>query len=176
LNFYDFFSETESGIIAYSFQTKTETKYRVFFYPVNQYLELFENYPYMNNKGYFTGITKYGQNENLKEPLDVMLKRTVTKILITFFEDIGSGAVLIYNYDSSDGMHHKRSLCFSRWYEESGYVNRTIKLESTIETYGNGEVIAVDYVGLILLAENEFKDEILNEFHAAKEYLTGNKG
>jgi hypothetical protein len=124
---------------------------------------------------YYLGITKVRPNEDKKEPLDILIKKTVTKIILDFFDSLGDKTVLIFHYESDDNKQHKRSKCFGRWYNDSGHVENFIVNESTIETYNGENLIAVDFIGLILTSNNQSKNEVLDEFHRAKENLIGNK-
>lgn len=175
MDFYSYLSEESSGAIAYLFQTKTDTRYRVFFYPVADYNQYFENCPYTLQHGYIFGIAKGDPHEDKKEPFDKCIKNTVEKVVIDFFESYGNTSFLIYNYESYDEKQRKRSLCFDRWYNSSDYSSKLEKVETVIESPNKDGEISIDYIGLIIMKDNVYIEQAMAEFHTAKELLVSSK-
>ncbi|MDP1973637.1 MAG: hypothetical protein Q8J87_11725, partial [Sediminibacterium sp.] len=85
--FYSYLFQEEEGITAAYFRTKSETEYRVYFYPIPEYFEKLNANTSLYNYGYFFGFTKLAPNEGKKEPLDFRIRNTILNIINQFFED-----------------------------------------------------------------------------------------
>ncbi len=59
----------EEGVTAAFFSTKTETKYRVYFYPARDFFEYIEEGKVIYDYGYYFGFTKVEPNEDKKSTL-----------------------------------------------------------------------------------------------------------
>lgn len=115
--FYSYLFQEEEGITAAYFRTKSETEYRVYFYPIPEYFEKINVDTSLYKYGYFFGFTKLAPNEGKKESLDFKVRNTILNIINQFFEDKGIDKILLFYCDDEDGKKIKRSNCFDIWFE-----------------------------------------------------------
>lgn len=78
--FYSYLFQEEEGITAAYFRTKSQTEYRVYFYPIPEYFDKLNADTSLYNHGYFFGFTKLAPNEGKKEPLDFKIRNTMKKL------------------------------------------------------------------------------------------------
>lgn len=76
----------DEGIIAAIFITRTQTEYRVYFYPTKDYFENIPEGGLIYQRGYHFGFTKVAPNENKVEPPDMMVGNTIVNVVKEFFE------------------------------------------------------------------------------------------
>ncbi len=174
MSFYSYFSDVEDGIVAYTFTTKTDTDYRVYFYPASDYSEYVQNYINLLKDGYIFGFTKVQPNEDKVELIDSRIKLTITQIVSDFFDNIGENSILLYHCDNEDGKQGKRNNCFTRWYKDSELL---IFMEDTvIVVYDEeGQPLISNYLGFFVKNTNPNLEEIKIEFHSVKEDLIREK-
>lgn len=65
--FYSYLFQEEQGITAAYFKTKTDTEYRVYFYPISEYFEKLSDETFLYRFGYFFGFTKLAPNEGKED-------------------------------------------------------------------------------------------------------------
>jgi hypothetical protein len=168
--FYSYLFQEEDGVIAVYFKTKTDTAYRVFFYPFYDTFDSVDTKSVLSNVGFFFGFTKLEPDEDKKEPFDFRVRNTVLLIINDFFEEKGIDKVLVFNYDAEDGKKLKRFSCFDYWYTSSKMKTYFKKFdEEIITTDDTGMKIDVDYLSLIIESDNPQGERLLAEFQSLKE-------
>lgn len=175
-DFYSYLFQEEEDVTTAYFKSRTDTAYRVYFYPAMEYFDRLHENDLLYKFGYFFGFTKLAPNENKVEPLDCRVRNTILVIINEFFEEKGVDKVLIFYCDNDDGKKSKRSICFENWYGLSETKTCFKKYDEEIVITGeNGERIDVDYMSLIIECENPNIDPILIEFQSLKEQFIASK-
>lgn len=174
--FYSYLFQEEEGITAAYFRTKSETEYRVYFYPIPEYFEKLNANTSLYNYGYFFGFTKLAPNEGKKEPLDFRIRNTILNIINQFFEDKGIDKVLLFYCDDDDGKKIKRSNCFDLWFDMAETITCFKKYDEEIIIKDEaGLVVDIEFLSLIIECNNPKIELILNEFQSLKEQLISDK-
>lgn len=174
--FYSYLFQEEQEITAAYFRTKSETEYRVYFYPIPEYFDKLNADTSLYHFGYFFGFTKLAPNEGKKEPLDFKVRNTILNIINQFFEEKGVDKVLLFYCDDDDGKKIKRANCFDLWFELAETKTCFKKYdEEIIIKDENDSVVDVEYLSLIIECNNAKIELILNEFQSLKEQLISDK-
>lgn len=174
--FYSFLFEEEESITVAYFSTKSETKYRAYFYPIPDYFDKLSPETLLYQFGYHFGFTKLAPNEERKEPIDFRVRNTIIAIINKFFEEKGIDKILIFYCDDGDGKNTKRSISFDNWYEVAETKTCYKKYdEQIIVVDESGNKTSTDYISLIIECENPHVDSILMEFQSLKESLIAAK-
>lgn len=181
-DFYTYEFIEEEGVIVSVFNTKTGTKYRVYFYPAKDYFPYLKEDSVIFLYGYFFGFTKIGEDEFKKENFDCKIKNTIISIVKEFYSTEDDKPILIFQCSDIDGKNNKqkRANIFDIWFKwadsenyfrkenEQIVVNEYIGLDGKLET-------EKEYLSLIVRNNNVIIDQAINEFQELKETLTSNK-
>lgn len=174
--FYSYLFQEEQGITAAYFKTKTDTEYRVYFYPISEYFEKLSDETFLYRFGYFFGFTKLAPNEGKKEPLDFRVRNTILNIIEQFFTEKGVDKVLLFYCDDEDGKKFKRSNCFESWFNMADTNICFNKYdEEIIIKDANGILLDIEFLSLIIECNNHNIEKLLEEFQSLKEQLISDK-
>ncbi len=180
-DYYTYEFSEDNGIIVAYFQTKTNTGYRVYFYPAKDYFDYLIENSLIYNDGYYFGFTKVAPNEDLREPFDTRVMNTIINIIEKFYESETENTILLFHCSSDwgDDKKLKRTKRFDFWFE-----NATSKLlfekyneEIVVNEFESGNEIITDkeYLSLILKKSNKNIEFILDEFQQIKNYFASGK-
>ena len=178
-DFYSHSFDTEEEITVAWFQTKTDTVYRAYFYPLKDYLDIVEAGTTLFEKGYFFGFTKVGENEDKKEPMDFKIRNTIINIVNEFFEE-SKECVLVFHCDNNDSKKQIRNKRFDEWFACSSTANSYLKYDETVISYDiivpdNQVIEDIEYLSLIIKSNNPKIELAVQEFQKIKEKLILNK-
>ncbi|KAA9041615.1 hypothetical protein FW778_06230 [Ginsengibacter hankyongi] len=177
-DFYSHSFDTEEDITVAWFQTKTDTVYRAYFYPLKDYLDIVKSGTILFEKGFFFGFTKVGDNEDKKEAMDSKIKNTIINIVTEFFSDVND-CVLIFHCDNGDNKKKLRNKRFDEWFANSSIENSYLKYDETVISFEigpNGQVIEdTEYLSLIIHSGNPVIEQAVQEFQKIKDQLILNK-
>ena len=172
----------EEGIIVSVFNTKTGTKYRVYFYPAKDYFSYLNEDCVIYLYGYFFGFTKIGEDEFKRENFDPKVKNTIINIIKEFYSTAEGKPLLIFQCSDIDGNDNKlkRAKLFDiwfRWADSDNYFRKENEQIVVNEYIGeNGELVTEkEYSSLIVKNNNGIIEQAINEFQELKETLTSNK-
>ena len=170
----------DEGIIAAIFITRTQTEYRVYFYPTKDYFENIPEGGLIYQRGYHFGFTKVAPNENKVEPPDMMVGNTIVNVVKEFFESYGEENILIFHCDDFDGKKHKRAKVFDEWFmaNETGECFSKHNEEIVVnELTGEDGVTtqALEYLSLIIKCSNLDSEIVLEKFQQIKQALIAGK-
>lgn len=183
-DFYTYEFNEEDGITAAYFKTKSDTPYRVYFYPARDYFEnLLNPEDFIYKNGFFFGFTKIGEFEDKKEPLDVRVMNTITNIVTNFYASEGIESILIFHCSDHWGNDKKlkRANSFNYWFlnshnkEDYNKFDETLEITSIDEQTGDIEIIQKEYLSLIFSKNNESENIVKEEFLRIKDFFSYNK-
>jgi hypothetical protein len=156
VDFYSFILEEKDGTLRYFFNTVNELRYFVWCVPSDE-LE-YGNSPNLKEKGYFIGFDCTG----IPSTKDPLVGKTICRILLQLFTDLGNDCMLVFNADDSDEKHVLRHRLFRIWHNEFGIDNSI--LESLIIEQGD----KTHYLGCIINKSNSKLEESVEEFRNLK--------
>ncbi len=173
---YPFDFKQEANIIIATFTKVTNTQYRVYFYPCQEYLTNINTDSNLYRSCYFFGFTKLSPNERKIEPIDLKVRNTILSIIHQFFSIRGQDHYLLFFCDNDDNKNLKRAKCFDLWYRRSDFYNLFVKLDEEI-VYYDEQVNTKNYedLSLILPINNPQNERIQEEFLTFKSQLFQNK-
>lgn len=170
MSFYSYSLErTGDGGFYYTFITKASTEYRVYFYPASEYSEHVQNYEKLSKHGFISGFTKVHPNEDKNEPYDLKIENTIKLILSDFIKEMGIRVILLYHCDSADGRQEKRNNRFKKWFTQMAKHISIFMDDTFINTCDEeGNVLQIDYLGVVTDGQNPDINQITEEFHSVK--------
>ncbi|MCW3103547.1 MAG: hypothetical protein JWO09_1987 [Bacteroidetes bacterium] len=97
----------------YSFTTQSNVKYEIFFTLLPEELHPLLIRDHVSNYFYF-GIERLTDKAGVIDPF---IRRTIVFTIVSFFLE-NEGAVLVFNYSSTEGKLEARRRLFHAWFEE----------------------------------------------------------
>ncbi|MES1219015.1 MAG: DUF6169 family protein [Bacteroidota bacterium] len=170
-DFYTYIFSESDGIPYATFESKTGTGYRVYFYPISEYFESIKEGTLIYSHGFFFGFTKVAPNEDKIEPPDFKVRNTIIQVINDFFGEKGKESVLIFHCDGQDGKKHKRATHFDNWFDLSDNslcfkkINEEVDIAIITE---DGLVFDKEYLSLIIECSNPNYDAMIEEFQSIK--------
>ena len=169
-------------IVVATFQTRSGTIYRTYFYPAFDYTLIdygqFQDF-HIIKEGFYFGFTKTYEYSHIMEPIDCKVRNTIIEIVKQFFLDYGQDKILLVHCDNQDKKHGKRAKAFDYWYKLSSQTLSFTKKdeELVVNQYDiDGNLSTeTDYLSIIISNDNMNREEVLNEFQSIKETLISNK-
>ena len=175
-DFYSYIFQEEEDITAAYFTTRSETGYRVYFYPIVAHFEHFQEGNLINKTGYFFGFTKLSPNEEKIEPIDLKVRNTILHIVSEFYNQKGNDIVLLFSCDDGDGKNKKRADCFQYWFISGEWEKIFLKFdEEIIVSDKDGTNQESHFLSLIINRKNAALEDIMAEFQLFKEKLIAGK-
>ncbi len=175
-DFYSHFFDTDEGVTVAKFQTKTDTIYRAYFYPMSDYFDILEPDSKIYQNGFFFGFTKVGENEDKNESPDMKIRNTIINIISEFFEK-SADSILIFQCDKQDKKHLKRSKTFEEWFTcaDTSHCFKKYNEELIIASIDPTIPDDKEYLSLIIKCDNPNTNIALEEFQEIKELFISNK-
>lgn len=172
----------DEGITVALFTTKTDTKYRVYFYPVKDYFDTIPEDSIISTHGFYFGFTKVEPNENKLEPIDFKVMNTIVNIVNEFFEvSVGEKILLLFHCSDEGGKTSKikRSKRFNDCFLDCNTKNKFEKFNEELfvphEIDGQIHPLDKEYLSIIIESDNADKDLVLEEFQELKNKLIAGK-
>lgn len=113
------------------------------------------------------------KTSDLKEPLDLLVSKTIEHIIATFFRNISNSLIYVCSGESDIAL--KRHKVFNRWYSRSVNNINIVKFDSVIQienlVIGNYEV----YASYLIHRENNNYNELLKLFFQLEDVLNSTK-
>lgn len=171
----------EDGIVVAYFETKTDTGYRVYFYPGKDYFDNLSD-GFIYKYSYFFGFTKVDPNEDKREAFDARVMNTIINIVNEFYDSDGLDCILIFHCSGEWGADKKlkRAKRFDYWFDHAigkftfqKYNEEIVINEFTGE---NGDIVTdKEYLSIIMENTNPNKEQILDEFQKIKHSFVTDK-
>ena len=112
--FYSFTSEIFNNGASYSFITRNNAEYSVYFTDVTKIIDILDDFQVISNAMYMT--VEVAEIENEKTPFDSLIGITISAIIMDYYSYYGDNLIIVYNCDERDGRQSLRFEKFNRWF------------------------------------------------------------
>lgn len=153
--FYSFASEkTEEGSVHYVFSTDTNSIFSVYFNPPD-FTDYLNELPSLSNEGILFGFCPIETgNDSRAKSNDPLISATILKIIVDYFDNHGTGKVLLYHCDNHDNRQSSRSRLFLRWEKNLSGIGAIHKVLPVQINHEDGSS-TMEYLGFITQGNNE---------------------